>query len=275
MRRIQCCIPGGISHSRRWSQRFHSVEGVPRLSQEELRRLVDILESDPKILGDIIGRLDAASRRRLIVAGGAIEWFGKDNAVTEMKRAGVDKDRFISPKDFDHWLEGALRRRQEEEEDEEVTDRLQKQAMDEADELVPYSTLLWVALVAGLPFVGFGFLDNAMMILAGDAIDNSFGLYFNCSVLTCAAMGNIFSGVLGMQLHGVIEKAVQRFNFRVPTLTENQMKGKRVFFAGHIGGTVGIMTGLLLGMIPLLLLDSDDAKNERTAGESLAVAKTN
>ncbi|RNF09594.1 hypothetical protein TraAM80_02077 [Trypanosoma rangeli] len=96
------------------------------------------------------------------------------------------------------------------------------------------------------------------MILAGDAIDSTLGLYLNCSVMACAAMGNIFSGVLGMQIHGVIDKAVQKVNFNIPVLTESQMKGQQVFLAGHIGGTLGIMIGLFLGMFPLLFLDSGE-----------------
>ncbi|KEG14268.1 hypothetical protein DQ04_00541000, partial [Trypanosoma grayi] len=159
-----------------------------------------------------------------IVAGGAMEWFGKDSAASEMERADADKDLRISPKDFDHWLESALRRRYGEDQA-----RRQEAGSGEGDANVPFLTLVWIAFEAGLPFVGFGFLDNAVMILAGDAIDSTVGLYLNCSVLACAAMGNIFSGVLGMQVHGVIDKAVQKLNFKAPVLTESQMKGRRVF----------------------------------------------
>nr|CCC93925.1 conserved hypothetical protein [Trypanosoma congolense IL3000] len=266
MRRLHCYALLGAPEKVCCWRRCLSGEGLPRMKQQELRRLTDILENDPKILRDVIGRLDAASRRRLIVTGGAIEWFGEDNALKEMKRAGVDKDRLLSADDLDHWLEEALRRRLE-----DGNEQPRKQVESGEGEVVPCSTLLWVAFVAGLPFVGFGFLDNAVMILAGDAIDNSVGFYLNCSVLACAAMGNIFSGVLGMQLHGVIEKAVQKLNFKAPPLTESQMRGKRVFFARHIGGTIGIMTGLLLGMTPLMLLDADDSENEHTPAVSWQV----
>ncbi|RNC37334.1 hypothetical protein TcCL_NonESM13503 [Trypanosoma cruzi] len=72
------------------------------LTQGELQQLVKLLEEDPKLLIDLVGRLDAQSRRRLIVAGGAMEWFGKESAASEVERADVDKDLLISPKDFDH-----------------------------------------------------------------------------------------------------------------------------------------------------------------------------
>ncbi|KAH9578185.1 Transmembrane protein 65 [Trypanosoma melophagium] len=255
MRRFLRFAPPLFAETVQSTRRWQSNDKDMTLNQEELQQLVKMLEADPKLLIDVVGKMDAQSRRRLIVAGGAMEWFGKESAASEIERADVDKDLVISPKDFDHWFESALRRRY----GDDHTKRFDSTASD-ADVAVPILTLAWVAFVAGLPFVGFGFLDNAAMILAGDAIDSTVGYYLNCSVLTCAAMGNIFSGVLGMQVHGVIDKLVRKLNFKTPVLTESQMKGKRVFFAGHIGGTLGIMTGLLLGMLPLLLLDSDETK---------------
>lgn len=84
---------------------------------------------------------------------------------------------------------------------------------------VPMSSLLIVGIEAGLPFVGFGLFDNATMILAGDAIDGSVGFYLNCSVLASAAMGNICSGLFGIQVHGLIDRAVQKLFHRLPTLS--------------------------------------------------------
>ncbi|RNF25773.1 uncharacterized protein Tco025E_01965 [Trypanosoma conorhini] len=256
MRRLARRASPALAGKKLWGTRCVSSDGDAALNQKELRQLVKVLEDDPKLLIDLVGRLDAQSRRRLVVAGGAMEWFGKESAASEVERADADKDLRISPKDFDHWIESALRRRlrgsspQQPDNPAAAGEEMQ----------VPFLTLVWIAFGAGLPFVGFGFLDNAIMILAGDAIDSTLGLYLNCSVMACAAMGNIFSGVLGMQVHGVIDKAVQKLNFNTPVLTEGQMKGQRVFLAGHIGGTLGIMTGLFLGMFPLLLLDSGEGK---------------
>uniref|UniRef100_A0A0A9YQQ6 Transmembrane protein 65 n=1 Tax=Lygus hesperus TaxID=30085 RepID=A0A0A9YQQ6_LYGHE len=95
------------------------------------------------------------------------------------------------------------------------------------------------------------------MLLAGDAIDSSVGFYLNCSVLASAAMGNVCSGLFGMQVHGLIDRAVQKLFRRLPTLTEAQLKNRRVFIAGQLGGTLGIMLGLILGMFPLLFIDAN------------------
>ena len=48
-----------------------------------------------------------------------------------------------------------------------------------------------VALNVGVPFIGFGIMDNAILIMAGDAIDVSLGVAFNISTLCAAALGNI------------------------------------------------------------------------------------
>lgn len=228
-----------------------------------------LIENDPRILMEVVADLDPEDRRRLVVAGGAMEWFGKDSAAHEVEKADVDKDRAISPKDFDHWFESALKRKQEEQKkrNELLLNSNSPAAAAAAAPVtsgskIPLSALVLIAVEAGLPFVGFGFLDNATMILAGDAIDSTLGFYLNCSVLASAAMGNVCSGILGMQVHGLIDKAVQKLNFNTPVLTEEMMRDRRVFFAGHIGGTVGIMIGLLLGMLPLLFLGRSDA-NEK------------
>ncbi|KPA81896.1 putative mitochondrial hypothetical protein [Leptomonas pyrrhocoris] len=228
------------------------------LTPEELQRIAHLIENDPRILMEVVASMDPQSRRRLVVAGGAMEWFGTESAAREVEKADADKDRQISPKDFDHWFEIALKRRQEEQK-KRVTEAKQTASTTTvmASKALPFAALFMIALEAGLPFVGFGFLDNATMILAGDMIDGSLGFYLNCSVLASAAMGNVCSGMLGMQIHGLIDKAVQKLNFNTPVLTEEQMKDRRVFLAGHLGGTVGIMIGLILGMLPLLFLDGD------------------
>lgn len=274
------------------------------LSNEELEQITTLLENDPRILMEVVNNLDPENRRRLVVAGGAMEWFGAESAAQEVERADVDKDRQISPKDFDHWFENALKRKID----------AQKKKIGDGDGTVagntpidsqtqqpiatsnpssdisvdrgshatsttantapvgaaapgsapPFSTLVLIAVEAGLPFVGFGFLDNAAMILAGDAIDGTVGFYLNLSVLASAAMGNVCSGLLGMQVHGLIEKAVRRVLPFTPVLSEEHMKHPRVFMAGHIGGTIGIMIGLFLGMLPLLFLDTENSDTEKS-----------
>lgn len=255
-RGVHRCLPAAC--------RLKSVApDTPKLSltNEEIDRLVAALEKDDALLEGVVANMQAHNRRRLIVAGGALEWFGKDSVAREVERADSDNDRIISPKDFDHWFAYALKRKAEATAGSSSTNTSTPGVADP----VPLAALLLIALEAGLPFVGFGFLDNATMILAGDAIDHTVGFYLNCSVMASAAMGNVVSGVMGMQVHGLVEKGVQRLNLKTPALTEAQLNGRQVFLAGHLGGTMGIMLGLTLGMLPLLFMKSEEEKSDAAA----------
>lgn len=54
-------------------------------------------------------------------------------------------------------------------------------------------------LQTAVPFVGFGFLDNAIMITAGDQIDAVFGAALSLSSMAAAGLGNLVSDVIGIQ----------------------------------------------------------------------------
>ena len=57
--------------------------------------------------------------------------------------------------------------------------------------------LLLVALNNCIPFIGFGFIDNALMIVAGDYIDVKFGVILGISTLAAAGLvGRIFREAL-------------------------------------------------------------------------------
>lgn len=61
------------------------------------------------------------------------------------------------------------------------------------------------ALTCGIPFIGFGICDNAILILAGDVIDQNLGVMFAISTLCAAAIGNIISDIAGVGLGAYIE----------------------------------------------------------------------
>jgi hypothetical protein len=70
--------------------------------------------------------------------------------------------------------------------------------------------------------MGFGLVDNAMMIMTGEAIDGSLGLLLGLSTLAAAALGNAFSNGLGMVLHGTIERSAGAIGMPDPRLTLHQ-----------------------------------------------------
>ena len=79
-----------------------------------------------------------------------------------------------------------------------------------------------------VPFIGFGFLDNAVMIVAGDYIDSTLGVAFHISgltslvskvygkwfttftVLAAAGLGNTMSDVVGIFFGGYVELLADR-----------------------------------------------------------------
>lgn len=74
-----------------------------------------------------------------------------------------------------------------------------------------------------LPSIAFGFMDNAIMILAGDQIDEALGLKFGLSTLAAAGLGNLISDVVGTASEGVIERNVKT---PMPKITEDQRNQK-------------------------------------------------
>jgi hypothetical protein len=83
-----------------------------------------------------------------------------------------------------------------------------------------------VCLINSLPFVGFGFLDNFTMIIAGDYIEHSLGLIMTISTMAAAALGNTISDVLGIGSAVYVERLVEVIGVRAPDLTPVQLEMK-------------------------------------------------
>lgn len=121
----------------------------------------------------------------------------------------------------------------------------------------PWETLRWVAITTGIPFIGFGFLDNAILVIAGDAIDTSLGVMLGISTLCAAAIGNIISDLAGIGLGAWIEDfCVNTLKMDVPELSPAQRQLRSVRLASQGGMAVGITIGCIIGMFPLLFMDS-------------------
>lgn len=109
-----------------------------------------------------------------------------------------------------------------------------------------------VMIAAGLPFVGFGFTDNAVMLLAGEAIDNAVGMHLGITTLASAGLGNIAADVVGVSVtHQIKEKSRKIEWAQPPRLSTIQQAMKSVRAAKMTGAALGVTVGCLLGMIPL------------------------
>jgi hypothetical protein len=104
--------------------------------------------------------------------------------------------------------------------------------------------------------IGFGFMDNTVMIHAGNAIDMTMGVTFGLSTMTAAACGQVCSDVSGVAFGGVIAAAAERLGLPTPDFTPEQMHLPEVHRVGTLGGMVGVFTGCTLGLSNLYLIDT-------------------
>jgi putative methionine-R-sulfoxide reductase with GAF domain len=134
--------------------------------------------------------------------------------------------------------------------------------------------LLIVAVRSAIPMVGFGFMDNIVMIQAGDLIDNSIGVTFGLSTLTAAGFGQCVSDVAGFTSGGIVDAAVSKLNLPTHGLTQAQLGLRSARIYHTAGGCVGVVAGCLLGMCSLFFMDTDKKERERKAKELKTIFET-
>ena len=120
---------------------------------------------------------------------------------------------------------------------------------------------------AAVPMIGFGLMDNTVMIQAGDLIDSTIGVRLGLSTLTAAAFGQIFSDVSGVVFGGTVEAAATKLGLPVPHLSKAQRVMPVTKFWATAGGVVGVMFGCLLAMTQLLWMDLGKADRARRKKE--------
>ncbi|XP_052896208.1 transmembrane protein 65 isoform X2 [Anopheles moucheti] len=126
----------------------------------------------------------------------------------------------------------------------------------------PTSDLMKLGLVNALPFIGFGFLDNFTMIIAGDYIEHTLGLFMCISTMAAAALGNTISDVIGIGSAFYVEKLAEMSGVKPPKLSPIQLEMKASRRAANLGRVLGITIGCLLGMCPLLFMKEDKDKDK-------------
>ncbi|GLD59500.1 fibrinogen-like protein 1 isoform X1 [Lates japonicus] len=123
-------------------------------------------------------------------------------------------------------------------------------------------TLPPVLLHNAIPFVGFGFLDNAIMIAAGTQIELSIGVTLGISTMAAAALGNLVSDLAGLGLAGYVEALASKLGMQVPDLTPKQVDMWQTRLSSHMGKAIGVSIGCILGMFPLFFLDDEKEKEK-------------
>jgi hypothetical protein len=118
------------------------------------------------------------------------------------------------------------------------------------------------ALTCGIPFIGFGIMDNAILIWAGDQIDTHLGVMFGISTLCAAAIGNIISDIAGVGLGAYIEDfCATRLRLPKVNFSNSQRNLRSVRGAGQLGNVLGLTIGCIIGMFPLLFIDTEEVQH--------------
>uniref|UniRef100_A0A6V1R239 GAF domain-containing protein n=1 Tax=Heterosigma akashiwo TaxID=2829 RepID=A0A6V1R239_HETAK len=120
--------------------------------------------------------------------------------------------------------------------------------------------LFWISAV---PMIGFGFTDNLVMILAGDAIDSTIGVRFGLSTLAAAGLGQCCSDTTGVLFGNTLDAAATRLGLPQPRLTPAQRAHPRSKAVQMVGACLGVVFGCLLGMSSLFLLDTKDTEKKK------------
>jgi len=125
-----------------------------------------------------------------------------------------------------------------------------------------YQDLRQLAYHNSLPFVGFGFLDNFIMIIAGEYIDLTLGMKLGISTMAAAALGNTISDLLGIGSAWYVESFADKLGAHPPDLSPEQLEMSSSRICANLGRGLGVVVGCLLGMFPLLFIDT--SKEEKS-----------
>lgn len=130
-----------------------------------------------------------------------------------------------------------------------------------------------VFLSAAIPMVGFGFMDNFVMITAGSAIDNSLGVQLGLATMTAAAIGQVVSDVSGVVFGDTLSRF---FKISAAHLTAAQRKLAMVRRLRLAGAVVGVIVGCTLGATALYLIpDRVKENNNNNSGAIEKAASSN
>ncbi|XP_035658773.1 transmembrane protein 65-like [Branchiostoma floridae] len=133
----------------------------------------------------------------------------------------------------------------------------------------PTSRQLWLVATHNiLPFIGFGFLDNAVMLVAGDYIDVTIGTALGISTLAAAGLGNLLSDLFGLGAASYVEVLALKVGLPSPELTPQQLDMSSSKWAANLGRVFGVTVGCLLGMLPLYFLPRREKDHDNKEASS-------
>ena len=204
---------------RRLASTAASESTVTRLLETpDVKALVTALNEQPERAHELVMSLTGGARRTVAVAATAVERpdspvRSPSAAEREVLAADADSCGEVSRREFGRWLQsqaGAAVAAQAARAGEGAAEDAAAAGAEAAEGAAEKATgrqLLFLGLNVATPMVGFGFVDNVTMILAGDAIDGTIGTAFGLSVLASAALGNLVSDVCGIGMGDIVSRA--------------------------------------------------------------------
>lgn len=125
---------------------------------------------------------------------------------------------------------------------------------------------------SAVPMIGFGMMDNIVMIQAGQLIDNTIGVTMGLATLTAAAAGQVVSDVSGVIFGGSLERFLHQHKLiTASTLTTAQRALPVSRNAAMFGAVCGVMLGCGLGASCLLFMDLEARERAERAIQLQAV----
>lgn len=110
-------------------------------------------------------------------------------------------------------------------------------------------------LNSAIPFVGFGMMDNTIMIHAGDLIDQTIGVRFGLPTLMAAASGQVLSDFCGVCFGGAIESLAVKLGLPQSGMSVEQLNLSEVGVVRTACSAFGVVIGCSLAMLQMLLMD--------------------
>ena len=102
-----------------------------------------------------------------------------------------------------------------------------------------------------------GFMDNTVMIQAGNAIDCTIGVMLGLSTLAAAAIGQIISSGVSVTFGGYVEGMARQAGLPSAGFTSAQRQLKSVRRFAMFGQLFGVVVGATLGLVNLALIDTN------------------
>ena len=167
---------------------------MPLTREEHIEFISQSIIADPKLMVGVLKSLQNKDKEYNTFA--VMRKFIRD-----FEKADKNRDAVVTFEEFKDWLNTRIPRSVGTGAEIETTLNVG------AAKRPTNEQLFLVGLNAGAPFVGFGFLDNAIMICAGSEIEMYFGASLGISAMAAAALGNTISDMAGIQAGGIIESA--------------------------------------------------------------------